>query len=372
MARSSHFAALACAVALAACGASSSGNGSGSSGSSGSSGGSSGGSGSSSSGSSSSGGSSGSSSGSSSSGSSSGGSSGSSSGSSSGGSSGSSSGSSGGNDYAITIGPIDVPAGVETTKCIVEPFGNTAAVVAEGFDSTLALGSHHLIAYLTTSPVNKTPVDCSPFTGVVSGGDVPLGIIDRKTVSFAMPPNVGQDIPANANVKVEAHYINTTSSDLQGSGLVTFHTVPKATAGSYQPASFLFYGTGAINIPPNASFSTGPLFQAGPANTKFFLAMTHQHRLGTGVQLWASAQKGDQANQLLDDTDWSNPSWKTLTPMFSFDGTSGLTYQCDWTNTTNSTVTFGESALQEMCFVGGYYYPSKGFEFCLNGACVFR
>jgi hypothetical protein len=58
--------------------------------------------------------------------------------------------------------------------------------------------------------------------------------------------------------------------------------------------------------------------------------------------------------------------------MVTFDGTSGLTYQCDWDNSTTQTVSSGESALQEMCFVGGYYYPAKGFEFCLDGLCAFR
>ena len=346
--RSSLVVALACAVVVAGCSSSGSGNGSEGSGSSGSSGGSGGGSGSSSSGSSSSGGSSG------------------------------GSGSSGGNDggasgdYLATIGPIDLPAGVETTKCIVSPFGNTEAVVIQGFDSTLALGSHHLIVYLTTAAVQPTPVDCSPFTSVVSGSDVPLAIIDRKQVDFAMPQGIGLDIPANANLRIEAHYINTTASDLQGHGLVTFHTVPKATAPAYQPASFLFYGTALFTIPPNASHSTGPIFQVGPAGTHYFLAMTHQHRLGTGVTAWGSAHQGDLSNQLVADKDWSNPSWKLLSPMVTFDGKSGLTFQCDWTNTTTQSVSFGESALQEMCFVGGYYYPSKGFEFCLNGACVFR
>jgi hypothetical protein len=346
MMRSSLVVALACAVVVAGCSSSGSGNGSEGSGSSGSSGGSGGGSGSSSSGSSSSGGSSGSSSG------------------------GNDGGASG--DYLATIGPIDLPAGIETTKCIVSPFGNTQAVVIQGFDSTLALGSHHLIVYLTTAAVQPTPVDCTPFTSVVSGSDVPLAIIDRKQVDFVMPQGIGLDIPANANIRIEAHYINTTSTDLQGHGLVTFHAVPKATAPAYQPASFLFYGTALFTIPPNSTYSTAPIFQVGPAGTQYFLAMTHQHRLGTGVYAWASAQPGDMSNQLVADKDWSNPSWKLLSPMVSFNGKSGLTFQCDWTNTTTQSVSFGESALDEMCFVGGYYYPSKGFEFCMNGACVFR
>ena len=49
-------------------------------------------------------------------------------------------------------------------------------------------------------------------------------------------------------------------------------------------------------------------------------------------------------------------------------GTNGLSYQCDWNNTTKSTVTFGESALDEMCFIGGYYYPGHGFDIRIDGS----
>lgn len=52
-----------------------------------------------------------------------------------------------------------------------------------------------------------------------------------------------------------------------------------------------------------------------------------------------------------------------LDPEIVFDGTNGIAYQCEWNNTTNQLVTFGESALQEMCFMWMYYYPSHGFDF---------
>jgi hypothetical protein len=275
-------------------------------------------------------------------------------------------------DFQASFGPIDLAPQYETTECIVQPFGNTEDVVVQGLDSTLAPGSHHLIVYLTKQSVSSTPVTCAPFTGLVGGMDTPLAVITREHVTFQFPQGVGQDVPAGANVKVEAHYINTTSSDLQGQGTVTFHTVAKATAPAYQAAGFLFWGTLNISIPPNSSFSTGPLFDVGPAGTHYMLATTHQHRLGTRAQIWGGTSASDQSNALADDRDWSNPSWKLLSPTFDFDGTNGLAFQCDWTNTTTATVTFGESALDEMCFIGGYYYPSQGFHFCLDGKCRFR
>jgi len=270
------------------------------------------------------------------------------------------------------IGPIDVPAGVETTQCIVMPLGNTEDVVVDSFDIQLSEGSHHLIVYMTSDMPQSDPVNCTPFAGIALGTDTPLVFANKKQETWQFPSGVAQLVPANQNVKVEGHYINATAQDLQGTGTVTFHTTPAATAPTFQNADFVFYGTMKITIPPNSSYSTGPLFQAGVAGTHFISVTTHEHRLGTHAQVWASAKTGDMSNQIANDLDWSNPSWNALAPQFDFDGTSGLTYQCDWTNTTDQTVGFGESALDEMCFIGGYYYPSQKLDLCVDGHCKNR
>jgi hypothetical protein len=288
------------------------------------------------------------------------------------GSSSSSSGGAGASGLQAGIGPIDVPAGVETTQCIVVPLGNTEDVVMDGYDIALSPGSHHLIVYLTTQPAQSDPVNCAPFTGLALGTDIPIAFGNKRSVTWTFPTGVGIDIPAGQNVKIEGHDSNTTTADLQGQGTVTLQATPKAAHAAYEPAGYAFYGTTRISIPPNASFSTGPLFQAGPAGTKLVSISTHQHRLGTRAQAWASKVQGDLSDPIADDRDWSQPAWTTLAPQFAFDGSSGVTYQCDWTNTTDQTVSFGESALDEMCFAGGYIYPSQGLDLCVDGGCRYR
>jgi hypothetical protein len=285
---------------------------------------------------------------------------------------GSSSSSSSGSGLQAAIGPIDVPAGVETTQCIVVPLGNTENLVMDGYDISLSAGSHHLIVYLTSDAAHSDPVNCAPFTGLALGTDVPIAFANKENVDWSFPAGIGIDVPANQNIKIEGHYINATAADLQGTGTITFNATPQATHATYQPAGYAFYGTTNITIPPNSSFSTGPLFQSGPPNTHLVSISTHQHRLGTHAQAWASSTQGDMATQIADDHDWSQPAWTTLAPQFAFDGTSGITYQCDWTNTTDQTVSFGESALNEMCFAGGYIYPSHGLDLCLDGGCRHR
>jgi hypothetical protein len=173
-------------------------------------------------------------------------------------------------------------------------------------------------------------------------------------------------------VRLEAHYINATSKTIQGHGEVTLHGMPRSQAGSYQPLGFAFWGTLNIDIPPNSSASTGPLFQAGTAGRHLISISTHQHRLGTGIQVWEASAAGQKDKQIANDTDWASPSWSTLQPEIAFNGNNGLTFDCSWTNTTSQEVKFGESALDEMCFVGGYEWPFSGIDLCIDGHCKSR
>lgn len=270
------------------------------------------------------------------------------------------------------IGPIDLAAGEEKTVCIVKRLDNTEDMVATSFVSDLAPGSHHLIVYRSTAAAEQlTPFSCNPFEGIL-GGDVPLVIVTRSHLDYAMPSGVGVPLAKGQMLKIEAHYINTTSAAIEGNGAVQVNGVPAADAGTYQPAEVGLWGTTSINVPARSTFSTPVNFQKGIAGTKMFALTTHEHRLGTRAQVWASAAPGDVARQLSNDTDWASPAFVTPPEPIAFDGTNGLSYQCDWSNSTDTAVSFGESALNEMCFVILYYYPGHQTDLCLDGQCQGR
>ena len=122
-------------------------------------------------------------------------------------------------------------------------------------------------------------------------------------------------------------------------------------------------------MPAHATASTGQQFQTGIAGTHLILITTHQHRLGTHASVWESPAAGQLGRQIANDANWSDPALSPLSPVYDFDGTNGLSYQCDWNNTTDTDVHFGESALDEMCFFGGYYYPAQGLDLCIDHKC---
>jgi hypothetical protein len=271
----------------------------------------------------------------------------------------------------VTMGPIDLAAGDEKTVCIVKSLGNTEDMVLSSIDATLAPGSHHLIVYRTTAAENLTPTPCMPFGGVGVGADRPVLIVTTPTGSWKFPDGVGLELKPDQMLRIEAHYINTGSTDIQGHGTVTFHGAP-AAAAPFQPADVFVWGTLNISVPAKSQASTPVNFQAGIAGTQMLSISTHEHRLGTLVQAWESPGPGSQGMQIANDKDWSNPAWTALEPPFAFDGRSGVSYQCSWNNTTDQAVMFGESALDEMCFILGYYYPSTGVDVCVDGACEYR
>jgi hypothetical protein len=272
-----------------------------------------------------------------------------------------------------SIGPIPLMAGQEETVCIIKRLTNPDPLVVTNIQINLAPGSHHLILYSVPDTQEKlTPFPCQPFTGLAIGVAEPIVFANKSQVTWTFPSGVGFALAATQMVRIEAHYINATNNMINGQGAVTLQGWNQASAPPWQKAQGLFVGTSNVSIPPQATFSTGPQFQVGPAGTQLISITTHEHRLGTRAQVWASAMPGDQSTSIADDKDWSNPSWSLLQPAFTFDGKSGITFQCDWNNTTSQQVTFGESALNEMCFVGGYYYPSHGLDLCVDGTCFNR
>jgi hypothetical protein len=269
------------------------------------------------------------------------------------------------------IGPIPIAAGEEKTQCITFPLTNADPLYITRITADLMPGSHHLVIYQSTpkSAPQTTPIDCQALGGILTG-EKPVMIVEKPHDDLVFPTNVALKFDANQWIKLEAHYINVTSAPLQGSASVSFEGVGPSQSAGIIESNLAFWGTTSISVAANSTGQTQELFQKALAGTKGFALTTHQHHYGTRFQVWAGAQAGDpNKTQIADTTNWADPPLYRLTPELSFDGTNGLSYQCEWNNTSSSTVTFGESALQEMCFLWMYYYPSQGFQTCIDGNC---
>ncbi len=274
------------------------------------------------------------------------------------------------NSAAITV---PVLPGEEKTVCIYIRLSNPEPMFITKAVGELLPGSHHLLVYRSTEAnENLNPTRCSPFAGLLSGKEILINETARAKSVMDMPKGVGLKIEANQMLKLEAHYINTTKTTLSGKGIITFDTLPASTPGMIE-ANGYFWGTTKLKIPPKTTWDTGVKFQAGLAGTKAFFMTTHQHRFGTKMTLWPSTTAMDtSAPPLVEEQNWAEPNMFLVEPHFAFDGTSGISWKCEYNNTSDTEVLFGESAFQEMCFTFGWYYPSKVYDVCLDGICLNR
>ena len=251
------------------------------------------------------------------------------------------------NSAAITV---DILPGEEKTVCIYIRLSNPEPMFITKAIGELLPGSHHLLVYRSEEAnENLTPTRCSPFAGLLSGKEILINETARAKSVSDMPKGVGLKIAANQMLKLEAHYINTTKTKVAGKGIISFETIPASTPGMIE-ANGYFWGTTKLKIPPKTAWDTGVKFQAGLPDTKAFFMTTHQHRFGTKMSLWASKTAGDISTPpLVEEQNWAEPNMFLVEPHFAFDGTSGISWKCEYNNTTDHALGFG----LEMCVAFG-------------------
>lgn len=279
---------------------------------------------------------------------------------------------------SATIGPITAEPGGDETVCIHRRLDNPTEAWVRTLRGRLVDGSHHMIIYLSDETVENTePVPCGGFSGLIDGDDTPVFIAQQKLEEVFLPIDkddgrpVAYRIEPNQMLRMELHWFNTTPEPTEVTGVVEFETIPIDT--DVWEAQFGFWGTLDIDIPARSELQTPVMFQEGMSETKVFAATTHQHQFGTEMNIWyADSTDVTDDNLIVHSENWEEPPLEFFDPPLLFDGTNGLAYQCTWNNTSGKEVSFGEGFNDEMCFLWAYYYPSKGFDLCVDFGCPTR
>ncbi|MEQ9322736.1 MAG: hypothetical protein RIF41_26455 [Polyangiaceae bacterium] len=275
-----------------------------------------------------------------------------------------------GGTYSVTMGPIDVQPGVENTQCVIMRLGNPEPIKVGRIHNNLEL-SHHLIVY-TSSETEEVlePFDCSPFLDTLDPTKgSPLMVSQKAEDTLQLPDGVGFALEANQMLRLELHYINASTAP---QSITATSEMTTLTEGEFQDeAGFLFVGNPDISIPPMSSATLGPTFFAVPADyadVSFFAITGHTHQWGTDVRIDTADANGAVQDSVYapTDFDWEQPPTVVHDPVFTLPQDGGFSFTCEWNNMSNQTVSFGESANQEMCFFWAYYYPNKGPKVCFH------
>ena len=271
--------------------------------------------------------------------------------------------------WTVQFGPMMVPAGTERTQCVVKRLGNAAVIHVGAIHNVLGDSSHHMIVYQVSDTTEQpTPFDCQPFADTLNPAKgSPLMVSQKKDDTLQLPDGVAFTLQANQMLRIEMHYINATTS---ATTLVSTSTMTETT--NYQnEAGFLFIGDPDITLLPNMMTTLGPeFFTLDPvySDAHFFALTGHEHKMGTDVTVAVATSSNAPGSMVYDVPNWvwSEPATVYPNPPFTVPSGGGFKFTCTWNNTSSSTISFGESANNEMCFFWAYYYPNHGAKVCFH------
>ena len=272
--------------------------------------------------------------------------------------------------YSVKWGPTTVPAGTESTQCVVKRLGNGESISVHEIHNSLGATSHHFIVYRVNDTVERLePYPCQPFTDTFN--DPPLIITQRADDRLTLPDGVAYTMEPNQMVRLELHYINVSAAPQTAEASSTFVPIPQEDVEN--EANVIFMGDTDINIPAMSEQTLGPSFIQLPSRfdgVSYFAVTGHEHQWGKGVYVEVAESAEAPGTPVYDvpNFQWDEPETVTYNddPFTVPDG-GGFRITCDWDNRSDSPVYFGTGVDDEMCFLWAYYFPSRGALVCANG-----
>lgn len=269
---------------------------------------------------------------------------------------------------STTIGGWSLNPGRESTRCVVKRLSNADVAWVSQVRTKLAPGSHHLIVYKSTETEEQTEAfDCDPFVETLKENTFPLMITQIREETLTFPNGVAFRFEPRQMVRIEAHYLNYFEDKIDAHADIHFDMI--AADDVAEEANILFYGNPDINVPRGRASDSGWGFIPVDEGVHVFAATGHTHAYGTNVEIHYAVSPEDEGQSIYPrETEflWDEPPVEYYDPPVVFGADDGLRYRCSWYNDGPSSVGFGESANEEMCFLWAYYYPSDGYRICMN------
>ncbi len=261
-------------------------------------------------------------------------------------------------DEFVTLveGEWTMAPGSEGYQCVYATIQETVWVT--GFEPIAPVGTHHTVVSIGAPERADGVYPCEAGTNYpvfVQGSGVGTG-------AYELPPGVAVKLEQGQQMLLNLHLFNFTEDQMSGVSGVKVKTIPESEV--VHEAQSVLAGVYQFEIPPKTEHKeTGFCTMAG--DTTVVSVFPHMHMLGKHMKV--TAHSSTQGSVVVHDLDYSFDDQI----IYGFDGVEmkqgdRLEIECTWDNTLDEPVGFGDSSLDEMCFIVSYRYPPVGPTFCVN------
>ncbi len=267
------------------------------------------------------------------------------------------------NGFQVRSSRVEIAGGEDVEYCEIVAVPGTPGEVfhIKAFESQMTQGSHHLIVNaLPLGGVDDAAYDVGDrvecFAGTGFEEVIPLTGSQVPYQGDAFPEGIGKRVEAGQKIVLNYHYFNTSSAAIHAETAVNFfYAEPGEVKKEAQQFGMVNVG---INVPPmsSASYTEECTFYQ---DIVVYGLTRHTHRWGTDFKAWFVG--GEHDGELAVDSDhYENVRFPLDEPIVMKTGT-GFRWQCDYQNTEDHPLEFGEKATDEMCILfGGWYTVNEG------------
>ncbi len=254
----------------------------------------------------------------------------------------------------LVQGDWTLASGSEGYTCVLATVPEDMYVAA--FRAVAPEGTHHTVVTLSdsTQPDGEFPCDA----GTLADEMIFTSGVGTNDVVF--PEGVAIKIDAGQRILLNLHLFNVSGSEIGGVSGTQVKVIPEADVE--QEAEVIFAGSVLIALSPMSEGSASGACTFNQDAT-IMSVWPHMHQYGTHMKVTHQGAAGDTVLHDLPFA-FSEQINYPIAPQAVSAGES-VRVECDYTNTSSQTVTFGDSSEQEMCFAGLYRYPAeKSGVFC--------
>lgn len=222
------------------------------------------------------------------------------------------------------------------------------------FQPIAPAGTHHTLLSIYEKPVG--PDGTAPCTAADNGHTTLLGSgVGENYSAGPLPEGVAYKIVKGWQLNMNLHLFNVQDKVLTG---VSGTKVRTTTADKVkQTAEVILAGPVSLKIPMGKSTTTGKCTIM--SDTTVFAVSPHMHQIGTHLKAVVTGS-GREPVTLFDGAYDFEEQRQFPANQLALKKGDVVNVECTYQNDTGRMIGFGESSLDEMCFLGLYRYPVAG------------
>lgn len=191
----------------------------------------------------------------------------------------------------------------------------------------------------------------------------PIFLAGAGDSAIQFPEGVGQVLPAGTRLISQLHLLNTSTESITDSAEIRMHPSPLENP---RPMSTYALGNFDVNLPPQQPSVVQSVCTL-QEKVDLVAVFPHMHLLGTSLTFEVGPSE-DQLTKVFERTPYSFDDQHLDLVNLTLNPGDVTRVTCHYDNTTDNTITFGESTKDEMCFLVGFAADRETVSGCVTGS----